>query len=199
VLSQYGPDGRRRGERRRGAPGWIVQAVVLLVVLAVAGLAVFGPSPEPGGVPASERLSTLIQNLSVAALEYKATYGTFPPDRDDVHADLNLSGERLAYYLSGAALAYDPETAPEDFRWRHPIFADTTRDASGRRSLRTFIHFRKGQLADVDADGIPEIADPWGRPLEYRSTNPSHNTTTFDLWSVGLDGRGQTADDVGNW
>ena len=41
-------------------------------------------------------------------------------------------------------------------------------------------------------------ADPWGRPFRYQSPG-RHNTASYDLWSLGPDGRDGTPDDIGNW
>lgn len=43
-----------------------------------------------------------------------------------------------------------------------------------------------------------DIADAWGQPLKYLSPGEA-NTTSYDLWSVGPDGRGGTEDDITNW
>jgi len=40
--------------------------------------------------------------------------------------------------------------------------------------------------------------DPWDH--EYRFAAPGkHNTSSFDVWSVGPDGQDGGADDLGNW
>ncbi|HEX8371353.1 MAG TPA: type II secretion system major pseudopilin GspG [Chthoniobacterales bacterium] len=40
--------------------------------------------------------------------------------------------------------------------------------------------------------------DPWGQPFKYR--NPGvHNTTSYDVFSMGPDKKEGTADDIGNW
>ena len=39
--------------------------------------------------------------------------------------------------------------------------------------------------------------DPWGNPYQYKQPG-QHNTTGFDLYSWGPDGREGT-DDIGNW
>jgi len=45
-------------------------------------------------------------------------------------------------------------------------------------------------------DKIP--LDPWGNQYRYECPG-THNTNSFDLSSVGLDGVFGTADDIGNW
>ncbi len=42
------------------------------------------------------------------------------------------------------------------------------------------------------------LNDPWGRPYQYRAPG-MHNPNTYDLWSVGPDGRDATGDEIGNW
>jgi len=43
-----------------------------------------------------------------------------------------------------------------------------------------------------------ETLDPWGHSYVYR--NPGkHNTTKYDIFSMGPDGLPDTADDIGNW
>ncbi len=51
-----------------------------------------------------------------------------------------------------------------------------------------------------------DIVDYWGNPFVYVSSNgatPNNNTTTYDLYSNGVDGatttNGGDADDVNNW
>ncbi len=40
--------------------------------------------------------------------------------------------------------------------------------------------------------------DPWLNPYQYKSPG-AHNTTTYDLYSLGKDGVEGTADDIKNW
>jgi general secretion pathway protein G len=40
--------------------------------------------------------------------------------------------------------------------------------------------------------------DPWGNPYVYYYPG-KHNTTSYDLLSVGPDGKEGTSDDIGNW
>ena len=40
--------------------------------------------------------------------------------------------------------------------------------------------------------------DPWGNPYQYKCPG-THNTTGYDLFSLGKDGLAGTDDDVGNW
>jgi general secretion pathway protein G len=40
--------------------------------------------------------------------------------------------------------------------------------------------------------------DPWGRPYLYESPG-KHNPTSYDIQSLGPDGRANTDDDIANW
>jgi general secretion pathway protein G len=40
--------------------------------------------------------------------------------------------------------------------------------------------------------------DPWGHPYLYRMPGV-HNPNSFDVYSMGPDGKADTNDDIGNW
>lgn len=42
------------------------------------------------------------------------------------------------------------------------------------------------------------LKDPWGKEFMYQFPGQK-NEDTYDLWSVGPDGRDGTEDDIGNW
>ncbi|CAN5232308.1 GspG family T2SS major pseudopilin variant ExeG [soil metagenome] len=42
------------------------------------------------------------------------------------------------------------------------------------------------------------VNDPWGNPYVYESPG-KHNTTSYDFYSTGPDGRAGTDDDINNW
>ncbi len=67
---------------------------------------------------------------------------------------------------------------------------------------------RKRQYIEFDDSEIngSDIVDYWGNPFVYVSSNgatPNNNTTTYDLYSNGVDGAsvssGDDADDINNW
>lgn len=48
-------------------------------------------------------------------------------------------------------------------------------------------------------EGTPEeLRDPWGQPFRYEFPG-KFNEKSYDLWSVGPDGKDGTDDDVKNW
>jgi len=67
---------------------------------------------------------------------------------------------------------------------------------------------RKKQYIEFDDSEVngSDIVDYWGNPFVYVSSNgatPSNNSTTYDLYSLGVDGAtsssGDDADDINNW
>ncbi len=42
------------------------------------------------------------------------------------------------------------------------------------------------------------LFDPWGNPYQYRRPG-KHNPDTYDIYSLGPDGKEGTPDDIGNW
>ena len=42
------------------------------------------------------------------------------------------------------------------------------------------------------------LNDPWGRPYQYRYPG-KYNTDSYDIFSIGQDGKEGTEDDIGNW
>ena len=43
-----------------------------------------------------------------------------------------------------------------------------------------------------------ELLDPWKQPYRYRCPG-LHNPNSYDVWSIGPDGKSGTDDDIGNW
>ena len=54
----------------------------------------------------------------------------------------------------------------------------------------------KGWMGPYLKRGVPK--DPWGHPYEYRSPG-QHNTSGYDLRSLGPDGNDGGDDDIDNW
>lgn len=152
---------------------------------------------------------SIIHGISMGLDAYKSVHGVYPPDKGvRTHAQLNLSSECLVYYLSGAAIAYDPNNPPPGFKWRHALFQDST--GSGRKATTIYYEFDGDCLADFDNDRIPEVIDPWQNQLIYNtgtSTNsdlnqnkqPRHRVAEFDIYAPGPDRKPGTKDDVTSW
>ena len=54
----------------------------------------------------------------------------------------------------------------------------------------------KGPYIKVPGGNAPN--DPWGNPYQYRYPG-THNTDSYDLFSMGRDKQPDTPDDIGNW
>ena len=54
------------------------------------------------------------------------------------------------------------------------------------------------EFKDDDVSG-GHVIDPWSEAYNYDSQSPTHNTSSFDLWSKGPDKASGTSDDVKNW
>lgn len=54
----------------------------------------------------------------------------------------------------------------------------------------------RGPYVLEDAQWPP--VDPWSNPYQYQFPG-KHNTSGYDLWSMGPDNESGTADDIGNW
>jgi general secretion pathway protein G len=54
----------------------------------------------------------------------------------------------------------------------------------------------QGPYLDVQGGKLP--LDPWKNPYQYRYPG-THNKNSYDLWSMGPDGKDGTDDDIGNW
>ena len=79
------------------------------------------------------------------------------------------------------------------------VFASITPDA--------YMEFKRDKLKDYDGDGFDAFVDPWGYPYIYNGPgnygggtngNPVHNRSSFDLFSVGPNGRTNQAADTYN-
>jgi len=44
----------------------------------------------------------------------------------------------------------------------------------------------------------PALTDPWANPYQYRYPGQK-NPETYDIFSMGIDGKAGTPDDIGNW
>jgi general secretion pathway protein G len=83
------------------------------------------------------------------------------------------------------------------------VFKYDTPAAVGSTSLEVLTSgkFKNLQTGRNYLDGYSggDYLDAWGQPFLYRCDGSQHNTGTFDLWSVGRDGKDGTEDDVTNW
>ena len=66
----------------------------------------------------------------------------------------------------------------------------------GRLVLQSPAHFGNGDTDDLI--DMPLLRDPYDNEYKYKSPG-EFNETSFDIWSIGQDGKDGTDDDVKNW
>ncbi|MCH2155446.1 MAG: type II secretion system major pseudopilin GspG [Opitutales bacterium] len=66
----------------------------------------------------------------------------------------------------------------------------------GLKALVTAPSGKEGRWRGPYLDKIPE--DPFGNPYQYAFPG-KQNARSYDVWSMGADGKSGTADDIGNW
>ena len=158
-----------------------------IVILACVFLAV---TPFPGHKIAKKAVaSSMISSMGMSLSQYKQDYGVYPPDHDDVR---DKCSECLVYYLGGGAVNPDKP------------YSDGPNDESNHLK-KTYFDFKIKLLNDYDGDGWQEFVDVWKRPYIYNvgvnsgtadppesrcpGGSPRHRVGSYDLYSVGPDGR----------
>jgi len=131
-----------------------------------------------------------LKNLGTALAEYFKDHGVYPPEV--VPGSLDKCSETLYFYLSGMDVD-SPDTATRN-SYREE-----------RSAAKVYFDFSRHDLADNDKDGNYEVVDPWERPWIYVrgmypgkpgtssgmgfKGRPFHHKASYDLYSVGPDGR----------
>ena len=198
---------RRNPRNPKGDRGFTL--LELLVVIGIIGVLAAILLPAIRIVTTNARIATteaLIKRVGMALELYCRECAYYPPDyiaieqaKDGPFTDiycLSFNGDE--YIPVPDRRAYPPEAlyyylAHGYLTDRHPML---------RLSSRT-------EVMDVNNNAMPEIVDPWGRPLLYNRRSfpgfssyyiyyngggePRNNVNTYDLFSVGPDG--QTSND----
>ncbi|MDD5645083.1 MAG: prepilin-type N-terminal cleavage/methylation domain-containing protein [bacterium] len=159
----------------------LLTVIAIIAILAGILMPVVGSAQKKA---AEIKAKSLIESIAVAIKMYEMDFGDFPPD--DNHAssvNFNRSSEALYHYLTT--------------KWRGGVNATMT--AGPYMEFKGDKNKRIG-VADRDNDNRYEIVDPWGNEICYESDDdngapgdaPFHNRFSFDIFSMGADGR--TAD-----
>jgi len=153
----------------------VIGGLLLLVVAAGFLLPVLG---RFGCNPSKAIAATILSNLQVALADYHHDFGVYPPDRGD--GDMDKCSETLYFYLSGEGVDASKDNLRAELR-------------SSRRDTKVYFDFKEEYLSDYDGDGYWEVIDAWGQPWIYVVTGgtrqPYHHPESYDLYSVGPDGR----------
>ena len=160
----------------------------LLVVLAIIGILSGFLLPVIGHIRNRTKIAlakSMLSQLEVALNEYFTDHGAFPPEKTPA---LDKCSETLYFYLVGMDIASPNETARRKYRGQ-------------RANTKPYFEFMGNYLEDYDNDGNYEVVDPWGQPWIYvrgaypgrpgtsRHAKPLHHRNSYDLYSVGPDGR----------
>ncbi|MDR4498599.1 MAG: type II secretion system protein GspG [Candidatus Scalindua sp.] len=186
--------------------------VVLVIIMVLVGITV--PVVSSIQTNAKRGVATAqISQLGLALKQFESDFGFFPPDsyttsdtilslgsidipRDD---DLNTGTKCLVFFL-GSMFTFN--------------------SASFNEIFGPYIEFKRSQIAGSGTDFAPDTAtlsiegingtreifqykDPFGSYYLYNSSSPSHNISSFDIYSFGpdkIDDSGiSTSDDITNW
>jgi len=186
--------------RRRLARAFTL--IELLVVIAIIGVlaALIVGLTAPAGVGKVRNRLTVEKDALVGAIEnYHKKYGFYPPD----NRDPKKTGLTSLYYeLTGIDL-------PDQFK--NVVGVDGTanviskehegKETQGKNFLPNLK--KSGYGPDPDNGDVVLLLVPYGapprgvNPWHYRSSNPDHNTESFDLWADVTVGRQRFI--IGNW
>jgi len=163
--------------------------VELLVVIGTVGVTAGLLLPVLGKTRMAAKNATttvMLNTLQMALAEYHRDFGVYPSRGG---SPLSKCSESLYYHLAGS-----------DFDSPNANFGRSIRNKL--RNCRCYFEFKKEHLGDFDRDNYYEALDSWGQPWLYIPVTPPwerggafgmgkpwHNKTTYDLYSVGPDGR----------
>jgi len=177
----------------------MLTVIAIIVVLAGILLPALARMGERAKIAAT---SAQIAAIGNACHTYEADFGFYPPDtlkdNDNGHASVDKPAEALWFFLAHQ-FTYKP-TTEFNFQEQH---ASKTADFSkptvfGTRTAGAYIPVTSSQVKDIDGDGVPELVDMWKQPYLYNTAGgqfgtPRHNPLTFDIFSVGPNGRTRQA------
>ena len=187
--------------------------VVLVIIMVLVGITV--PVVSSIQTHAKNGVATAqISQLGLALKQFESDFGFFPPDSYTVTLDPILS-------LGGVNIPRDDDL---DTSTKCLVFflgsMFTFNSASFNEIFGPYIEFKRSQIVGSGADfgsntatlsieginGTREVfqyKDPFGSYYSYNSSSPSHNISSFDIYSFGpdkIDDSGiSTSDDITNW
>lgn len=183
-----------RKEKRLG----LSLAELLVVIAAVAILCMLLLPAIPGRHRVHAKIAlakSMLGQLETALADYTADHGAYPPEKTPA---LDKPSETLYFYLVGMDISSPNKSNQEKLRRE-------------LKDTKVYFEFMRNYLEDYDNDGNYEVVDPWGRPWIYvrgdydgepgtsRNAWPLHNGDSYDLYSVGPDGRTGTPTRKKKW
>jgi prepilin-type N-terminal cleavage/methylation domain-containing protein len=209
---------------KRGGFTLIELLTVITIIGLLAGLVV-GLGPGASRNMKEKRVKSDLRQLETAIENYKAKYGSYPPDNQfpvNGNPQSHFGFPNQLYYelkgcfyqaSSGAFQSVHNSTVLKASDLHTVFNTDGIQNAGEDRSaipdffkelkppqVVVYTNFGGGQRIPIYALTVP-VAGPNGpsKPnyWNYVSKNPTNNAQTFDLWAVVVIGR--TTNVIGNW
>ena len=158
----------------------IIELTAVMVIIMILASLIMGVGRRARIAAMETKAQAMIASLEVAISMYHTDTGSYPPDSDAVPPPATNTPSAVLYDRLTNTNYGDGVGTDDIDGWRGP-----------------YMEF-KGN--DVNSG---EIIDPWGNAYKYDSTSPPNNANSFDLWSMGADGKSTTVtekeDDITNW
>jgi prepilin-type N-terminal cleavage/methylation domain-containing protein len=158
--------------------------VVITIIVILAGLVV-GGMEYANLRQASEKTKVQIALLSKGIEEYKLDMGAYPGTADNTPIAGDVS-EQLYQALFKDGYDYtNPNTPPPSWTKATKIYLN---DLDPRNNKQGWVTTTTNAAPGANL----KIIDPWGNNYRYRKGTNAQNPD-FDLWSMGKDGKTNTA------
>jgi prepilin-type N-terminal cleavage/methylation domain-containing protein len=158
--------------------------VVITIIVILAGLVV-GGMEYANQRQASEKTKVQIALLSKGIEEYKLDMGAYPGTADNTPIAGDVS-EQLYQALFKDGYDYtNPNTPPASWTKATKIYLN---DLDPRNNKQGWVTTTTNAAPGANL----KIIDPWGNNYRYRKGTNAQNPD-FDLWSMGKDGKTNTA------
>jgi len=200
----------------------LVEMMVVISIIGVLAAMVVGLAGGATRQSRMKRVKADLQNIMTGIDRFKTKYGTYPPDngRPAIASGFIAGTNQLFYELVGSVHRLNPTTQKSEFyvpqlgltltqdqikTWFGVDgFVNATEDM---KDVVNFLpNFKTNDVARIPQTGgatilglrVP-VQNPGGGEnfWYYRSTNPTNNPTSYDLWAVVVIGKQTNI--IGNW
>lgn len=187
----------------------LIELLVVIAVIAVLAGLLFSAMPAINGSRMRSVARAELTQITTAIESFKSRYGNYPPDNPN-----NPAINPLYYELTGAVLRNSP--APPTYLsldgtysvgtnvvvnvFKIPGLINSATSAQGgddRRALENFLKVLKPAQLGTNNGARILVCSADDSPWNYRSTNPTNNPGSYDLW-IDLVAGGKT-NRIANW